>query len=107
MYGEDVVTQGRRTPKLLAQTENTRLESLIGEDAATCFSVDRLTVTSGSAVLNEGAGVHIVSKGQGVVRCGDFTHAVRQGDDFFLPMAAAGETAAEGSLELSICRGGE
>lgn len=106
-YGEEVVSQGRQTPKLLAQTENTRLESLIGTDVTTCFSVDRLTITSGSAVLNAGTGVHIVSKGQGTVRCGDFTHEVKQGDYFFLPVAAAGETIAEGNLELLICKGGE
>ena len=106
-FGEDVVRQGRKSPRLLAQTDNTRLEGLIGPEDTRCFSVDRLTISSGSAVLEAGAGVHIVVQGEGVIRCGDFTHNIKKGDYFFLPVAAAGETIAEGCLELLICKGGE
>ena len=60
------------------------------------------------AYLNalSGAGVHIVSSGAGAVRCGDFAHALKKGDYFFLPACAAGEAIVEGELELLICRGG-
>ena len=97
---------GRQTPKLLAQTSNMRYESLIGPDCTDCFSVDRLTLCGGSAVLHAGAGVHIVSSCAGAVRCGDFAHALKKGDYFFLPACAAGEAIVEGELELLICRGG-
>lgn len=83
-----------------------RYESLIGPDCTDCFSVDRLTLCGGSAVLHAGAGVHIVSSGAGAVRCGDFAHALKKGDYFFLPACAAGEAIVEGELELLICRGG-
>ena len=106
-FGERVVREGRKEPKLLARTENTKLESLIGPEDTTCFSVDRLTVSGGTAVLNAGAGVHIVADGSGVVRCGDFEHSLKKGDYFFLPVSAAGETTVEGQLNLLICRGGE
>ena len=105
-YGARVVEDGRQTPKLLAQTSNMRHERLIGPDCTDCFSVDRLTLCGGSAVLHAGAGVHIVSSGAGAVRCGDFAHALKKGDYFFLPACAAGETIVEGELELLICRGG-
>lgn len=42
----------------------------------------------------------------GAVRCGDFAHALKKGDYFFLPACAAGEAIVEGELELLICRGG-
>lgn len=106
-YGERVIREGKKEPKLLAQTENTRLESLIGPADTTCFSVDRLTVSGGSAVLTAGAGVYIVAEGSGTVRCGDFGHSLKKGDYFFLPVCAAGETVAEGQLELLICKGGD
>ena len=105
-YGARVVEDGRQTPKLLEQTSNMRHESLIGPDCTDCFSVDRLTLCGGSAVLHAGAGVHIVSSGAGAVRCGDFAHALKKGDYFFLPACAAGEAIVKGELELLICRGG-
>ena len=106
-YGEEVIRQGKKEPKLLAQTENTRLESLIGSEDTTCFSVDRFTVSGGSAVLTAGAGVHVVEDGEGTVRCGDFEHSLKKGDYFFLPVCAAGETTVEGKLNLLICKGGD
>lgn len=106
-YGEEVIRQGKKEPKLLEQTANTKLEGLIGPEDTTCFSVDRLTVSGGSAVLNGGAGVHIVANGSGTVRCGDYEHSLKKGDYFFLPVSAAGETTVEGQLELLICKGGE
>lgn len=105
-YGEQVIRAGKKDPKILAQTENTKLESLIGPEDTTCFSVDRFTVSGGTAILEAGAGVHIVSEGSGVVRCGDYEHSLKKGDYFFLPVCAAGETAVEGNLELLICKGG-
>jgi mannose-6-phosphate isomerase len=106
-YGEEVIRQGKKEPKLLAETENTRLESLIGPEDTTCFSVDRFTVSGGTALLTAGAGVHVVEEGEGMIRCGDFEHSLKKGDYFFLPVCAAGETAVEGQLKLLICRGGD
>ena len=106
-YGEEVIRQGKKEPKLLAETENTKLESLIGPEDTTCFSVDRLTVSGGNAALTAGAGVHIVADGEGVVRCGDYEHSLKKGDYFFLPVSAVGETVVEGKLNLLICKGGD
>ena len=106
-YGEEVVRQGKKEPRVLAVTENTKLESLIGPEDTTCFSVDRFTVSGGKAVLTAGAGVHIVAEGAGVVRCGDYEHSLKKGDYFFLPVSAAGETVVEGELNLLICKGGD
>lgn len=106
-FGPDVVRRGRKQPRLLEETNNTTLESLIGPEDTTCFRIDRLRIRGGSAALNSGAGVHIVSKGAGVIRCGQFRRELRQGDYFFLPVAAAGQTQVEGDLELLVCTGGD
>ena len=106
-YGEQVVRDGKKEPKLLSATENTRLESLIGPEDTSCFSVDRLTVSGGTAPLTAGAGVYIVADGCGNVCCGDFEHSLKKGDYFFLPVAAVGETVVEGELNLLICKGGD
>lgn len=106
-YGQEVIRQGKKEPRLTEQTENTRRESLIGPEDTTCFSVDRLTVSEGSAALTDGAGVYIVEQSSGVVRCGDYSHNIQKGDYFFLPVAAVGETVVEGSVRLLICKGGE
>ncbi len=105
-YGEEVVRQGRKQPKLVRETENTKLESLIGPEDTDCFSVDRLTVRGGSASLEAGAAVYIVAEGQGSVACGEFSHGLKKGDYFFLPVAAVGETTVQGELELVYCKGG-
>ena len=94
------------TARVSWKTAGRRRSFWIGPDCTDCFSVDRLTLCGGSAVLHAGAGVHIVSSGAGAVRCGDFAHALKKGDYFFLPACAAGEAIVEGELELLICRGG-
>ncbi|MBQ5780855.1 MAG: class I mannose-6-phosphate isomerase [Spirochaetaceae bacterium] len=106
-YGDDVIKKGKKQPKCISETSNTKLESLIDEDDTECFSVKRLTVSGGSAPLEEGAAVHIVAQGRGVVRCGDFVREVKKGDYFFLPVSAAAEAFVDGDVELLICKGGK
>lgn len=106
-YGEEVVEQGRKTPRIMAESENTKLESLIGAEDTTCFTVDRLTISGGTAQLNAPAAVCVVADGSGMIRCGDYAHSLKKGDYFFQPVAAVGETVVEGNLELLLCKGGE
>lgn len=105
-FGTAVVDQGRQQPKLVEQTEHTTLESLIGPECTSCFTVDRLTVRGGSAPLTHGAAVCVVADGEGVVRCGDFSHSLKKGDYFFQPVSATSDTLLEGDLTLLLCKGG-
>ncbi len=107
LYGEEVVRQGKKTPKLVKETENAKLESLIGPEDTECFTVDRLTISGGQVPLEAGAAVYIVAKGEGSVSCGDYHHDLKTGDYFFLPVAAVGDSVAEGNLELVYCKGGK
>lgn len=74
-----------------------RYESLIGPDCTDCFSVDRLTLCGGSAVLHAGAGVHIVSSGAGAVRCGDFAHALKRATISSFPPVQPGKPLSKAS----------
>ncbi len=107
LYGEEVIRRGKKTPRLVKETENTKLESLIGPEDTDCFTMDRLTICGGQAALEAGAAVYIVAKGQGTITCGTYTHPLKTGDYFFLPVAAVGDTVAEGELELVYCKGGQ
>jgi mannose-6-phosphate isomerase len=106
-YGESVITEGRKIPKLIEETETTRYESLIGKEDTTCFFVEKLTNRGEIVKLPTGASVYIVAEGQGMVRCGDYSHALKKGDYFFLPECALNDTVVEGQMEFLICRGGE
>ena len=107
LYGEEVIRRGKKTPRLVHETGNTKLESLIGPEDTDCFTMDRLTVSGGEAALEAGAAVYIVAGGEGSVRCGDYRHSLKTGDYFFLPVAAVGESVAEGNLQLVYCKGGK
>ncbi len=107
LYGEEVVRQGKKTPKVIKETENAKLESLIGPEDTECFTMDRLTIHDGEVALEAGAAVYIVAKGEGSVSCGDYHHNLKTGDYFFLPVAAVGDTVAKGNLELVYCKGGK
>ncbi len=105
LYGQDSIRRFRKQPKVTEETDAFRLESLIGPEDTDCFAMDRLTVT-GSTVLKAGAAVYVVERGSGTVTCGDYHRSLKQGDFFFLPACAAGETQAQGQLQLVICKGG-
>lgn len=108
LYGQQVLEEGKITPKVTAQSENATVESLIGPDQTDCFTMDRLRLNNKAPyTLTEGAAVYIAVAGSGTVRCGDFSHSVEKGQYFFLPVAAAGKTVVEGNLELVYCKGGK
>lgn len=107
LYGEEVIKKGKKAPILVSQTENTKVESLIGPEDTDCFTMDRLTISGGNAALKVGAAVYIVASGDGSISCGDYRHSLKTGDYFFLPVAAVGDTRVEGNLELVYCKGGE
>ncbi len=105
LYGQDSIRRFQKQPKVTEETDAFRLESLIGPEDTDCFTMDRLTVT-GSTVLKAGAAVYVVAQGNGSVTCGDYHRSLKQGDFFFLPACAAGETVADGTLQLIVCKGG-
>ncbi len=108
LYGEKVVRMGKKQPKTLRNEGSVIEELLIGPEDTPCFTMDRTTLLDGAkTILDKGAAVYIVVDGEGSVSSGGYQRAVKRGDYFFLPYAAAGSCSAQGSMQLICCKGGE
>lgn len=107
-YGPSVVEESRKQPRLIRQEQGVRVEALIGPEDTPCFSMTRYTLSEGGATLNEPASIWICVNGEGEVCCADYVRAVKTGDYFFLPAAAAGKITikSDNNLEIVCCMGG-
>ena len=107
-YGQQVVENGRKIPKVVEKTDTLLRESLIGPEDTCCFAMDRYTLTGGSLTLDTPASVWVCAEGEGTVTAQEFSRDIKMGDYFFLPAAAAGQVRArtEGKLKLVCCVGG-
>lgn len=106
LYGEKVLQMGRKQPKLLEEKDGVTVYSLIGKEDTPCFFVKRYCCTGGSAPLENGGCVYIVTSGEGEIRGEGYTRKVKRGDYFLLPAQAKGFTLG-GNLEFVCCGGGE
>lgn len=108
-YGEAVLTNGRKVPRVLLDTDTLKTEELIGEDATPCFGMKRYFLTGGTLTLDLPASVYICVDGEGEILSEGERTPVKKGDYFFLPAAAAGKCTAvtEGKMTLVSCVGGK
>ncbi len=108
-YGQQMVNQAKKTPKILEQTDSLRKEQLIGEEDTTCFAMTRYTLSHGELVLTEPASIWICTEGSGTVTAGDFSRSLKKGDYFFLPASAAGRcrVQCDENIQIVCCMGGE
>lgn len=108
LYGESVVEQARKIPKVLRENETVRVEQLIGAEDTPCFSVTRYVLEKGDVTLEDGASIWIVAEGSGTVTAENYERELKKGDYFFLPAAAAGKCTVHGEkMQLVCCLGGE
>lgn len=106
LYGEKVLEMGRKSPKLLEEKDGVAVYSLISKEDTPCFFVTRYCCTGGSAALENGGCVYIVTSGEGEIHGEGYTRKVKRGDYFLLPAQAKGFTLG-GNLEFVCCGGGE
>lgn len=108
-FGQKVVTEGKKIPRPLVKTDTLLAESLIGPEDTACFAMNRYTLTGSSMVLDTPASVWICVEGSGTVHAQDYERAIKMGDYFFLPAAAAGNVTVktDGQIKLVCCVGGE
>lgn len=108
LYGEDVVTAGRKLPRQEYRDEQLCVESLIGKEDTPCFSVKRFSLRGGSVSLTIPASIWVCVDGEGVLFADGYKRSIKKGDYFFLPAAAAGtiDAATKTSLTLVACVGG-
>jgi mannose-6-phosphate isomerase-like protein (cupin superfamily) len=109
LFGEDVVRCGKKEPRVEFESENYRLETLIGPEDTPCFSMSRHSLHGCSVALQEDTSIWICVEGEGVVTCGDWERPVRQGDYFFLPAAATDNCRffAPENAKIVCCKGGQ
>lgn len=109
LFGQQVVDQARKTPKLLWETPSVRVEQLIGEEDTPCFSMTRYHLTDGELVLSEPASIWICTEGSGTVTAGGARRKLKKGDYFFLPAAAVGKCTVNSKkiIQIVCCKGGK
>ncbi len=108
LFGKQVLTEGKKQPKVLFDDGNVCHESLIGPEDTTCFAMDRYTITGGSLSLNTPASIWICVEGEGYITAEDYSHSLKKGDYFFLPAAAVGKCHVESmnGMKIVCCVGG-
>ena len=106
-YGQRVVEQSRKIPRVLREAPGLRVECLIGPEDTSCFSMTRYCLTDGTAALDVPASIWICIEGSGEVTGENYRRALHRGDYFFLPAAAEGYALHGENLQIVCCMGGK
>lgn len=108
-FGNAVVKEGKKTPRLISCKGGIKVEELIGKDDTPCFSMNRITVNADSYTLDQPASVFICTEGEGKILSEGEEVSLSRGDYFFLPAAAVGKCVIEAkdTLVLVCCAGGK
>ena len=108
LFGESVLSSGKKIPKEEYRDDKLLIESLIGKEDTPCFSVKRFTLSGGSFNLDIPASIWVCTEGEGVLTGVGYKKEIKRGDCFFLPFAASGEINAETKTALTLvaCIGG-
>ena len=82
----EILGRVRLSPRILREWDGARLERIVGSDTTDCFCVDRLTVRSELDFAPRfSCHIAVVTAGEGRMIAAASTHAIRQGDVFFVP----------------------
>lgn len=108
-YGEKVVREGKKIPKVYYDDGSVQKESLIGEADTTCFAMDRYALQNGETVLDKPASIWICVEGEGKILSVGYERKIKSGDYFFLPAAAVGQCKAhtDKTMKIVCCTGGK
>ncbi|MCP4451477.1 MAG: mannose-6-phosphate isomerase [Planctomycetes bacterium] len=88
-------------PRVVARQDHSSETILIDEQKTPCFSVMRMHVKDRYVKESEPFYVGIVSRGGGTLTAGNESHAIDQGDRFFVPFQTGPVTfESEGSMEI-------
>lgn len=109
LYGDRVLQNGKKEPKLVSDDGHIKHEILIGSDDTECFGMDRYTMHNGEFTLDTPVSIWICVEGEGKITSDGYCHEIKKGDYFFLPAAAAGKCLAKSGagMKLICCVGGK
>ena len=103
-FGEDAISEGRRTPIKLWETNGVTAHALITYNDTPCFAVNRYTFKNGQMLLPFAPAVYVITNGSGTLKYGNETIPIKKSDYFFLPYAAADSVTAYGeNLQIVAC----
>ena len=107
-FGENVVNEGRKTPRMIGNSNTQIHEELIGIADTPCFKMTRHTIKGDGFVLDEPASIWICTEGEGTVISENQARSIKKGDYFFLPAAAVKKCSVSASekIQLVCCVGG-
>lgn len=84
-YGEEVIKQGKKEPKVIFESEKIKIEALITYNDTPCFCVNRYSVKDGEIKLSDAPSICIITKGCGTIEGDGFKREIKKGDYFFIP----------------------
>lgn len=87
IYGADCIRFSKKTPELVEDGADARVEYLITEEDTPCFKVLR-SIVKKRQMLKEGPAIYIITKGNGYISGHHYQRNVTQGDYFFMPYNA-------------------
>jgi len=87
-YGKEVLEANRLQPTITEQTDNVTIENIIGHHITNCFSLNRITVKGGIAMLKAAPAIYVVTNGIGMLQGENYSKNLKKGDYFFLPVKA-------------------
>ena len=103
-HGREALEANRLRPVITEQKDNVTRESVVGPDITDCFSLNRITITGGNAVLKAAPAIYVVTNSAGTLQGEDYSKNLKKGDYFFLPVKANERfSIASDDIEIYEC----
>ena len=104
-YGRQVLESNKLKPTVIEDGNGVKRENIIGEHITDCFSLNKIMVTGGEAVLSAAPAIYVVTGGEGELFGESYSKSLKKGDYFFLPVVANGKFGlkSQNGIEVYEC----
>ena len=100
--GKDAIELSKVRPEVLSKKNNVTVRSLIDNRKTDCFTVNSISIDSGSTMLEQGPAIYFVTEGNGSVSYGKNTDPVKKGDYFLLPYCIKGQCTLSSDENITV-----
>jgi len=87
-HGAQALTANTLKPAIIEQADGVSRESIVGSQITDCFSLNRIRVNGGIAMLKAAPAIYVVTNGKGTLQGENYERDLKKGDYFFLPVIA-------------------